>query len=31
LFHQLLISNDEKLKEGDFEIMLKNFLNPNVK
>ena len=29
LFHQLLISNNEELKENDFEIMLKNFLNPN--
>ena len=28
LFHQLLISNDEELKEDDFEIMLKNFLQP---
>ena len=32
LFHQLLISNDEELKEEDFELMLKNFLKPqNVK
>ena len=30
LFHQLLISNDEELKEDEFEIMLKNFLKPNV-
>jgi len=30
LFHQLLISNDEELKEDDFEKMLKNFLKPNV-
>jgi len=30
LFHQLLISNDEELKENEFEIMLKNFLKPNV-
>ena len=29
LFHQLLISNDEQLKEKEFEIMLKNFLKPN--
>ena len=29
LFHQLLISNDEQLKEEEFEIMLKNFLKPN--
>jgi len=29
LFHQLLISNNEELKEDDFEIMLKNFLKPN--
>ena len=28
LFHQLLISNDENLKENEFEIMLKNFLKP---
>ena len=28
LFHQLLISNDEDLKENEFEIMLKNFLKP---
>ena len=28
LFHQLLISNNEELKEDDFEIMLKNFLQP---
>ena len=27
IFHQLLISSDEKLKEKDFEIMLNNFLN----
>ena len=31
LFHQLLISNDEDLKEQDFELMLKNFLKPNAK
>tara|TARA_B100001113_G_C20976630_1_gene564200 strand:- start:265 stop:849 length:585 start_codon:yes stop_codon:yes gene_type:complete len=31
LFHQLLISNDEDLKEKDFELMLKNFLKPNAK
>ena len=31
LFHQLLISNDEELKEDDFEKMLKNFLKPNAK
>tara|TARA_Y100000590_G_scaffold331461_1_gene376618 strand:+ start:1185 stop:1775 length:591 start_codon:yes stop_codon:yes gene_type:complete len=30
LFHQLLISNDEELKEDEFEIMLKNFLKPSV-
>ena len=30
LFHQLLISNDETLKDDEFEIMLKNFLKPNV-
>ena len=29
LFHQLLISNNEELKENDFEIMLKNFLKPS--
>jgi len=28
LFHQLLISNDEDLKENEFEIILKNFLKP---
>ena len=28
LFHQLLINNDENLKDEDFELMLKNFLNP---
>ena len=28
LFHQLLINNDDKLKDEDFELMLKNFLNP---
>ena len=28
LFHQLLISNNEEMKENDFEIMLKNFLKP---
>ena len=28
LFHQLLITNEDKLKEDDFELMLKNFLNP---
>ena len=31
LFHQLLISNDEDLREQDFELMLKNFLKPNAK
>ena len=30
LFHQLLISNEEELKEDEFEQMLKNFLKPNV-
>ena len=30
LFHQLLISNEEELKEDEFELMLKNFLKPNV-
>ena len=29
LFHQLLISNDETMKEEDFEMMLRNFLKPN--
>ena len=29
LFHQLLISNNEELKEDDFEMMLKNFLKPD--
>ena len=29
LFHQLLISNDEDLKDDEFEIMLKNFLKPS--
>ena len=29
LFHQLLINNDESLNENEFELMLKNFLNPN--
>ena len=29
LFHQLLISNDETMKEDDFEMMLRNFLKPN--
>ena len=29
LFHQLLISNEQELKENDFELMLTNFLNPN--
>ena len=29
LFHQLLITNNDELKENEFEIMLKNFLNPN--
>ena len=28
LFHQLLINNDDKLKDEDFELMLWNFLNP---
>ena len=28
LFHQLLISNNDELKEEDFEKMLKNFLKP---
>ena len=28
LFHQLLITNDEELKEDEFELMLRNFLNP---
>lgn len=28
LFHQLLINNDETLQDDDFELMLKNFLNP---
>ena len=28
LFHQLLISNDEVLKDDEFEIMLRNFLKP---
>jgi SOS response regulatory protein OraA/RecX len=28
LFHQLLISNDEDLKDNEFEDMLKNFLKP---
>ena len=28
LFHQLLITNDDDLKDKDFEIMLENFLNP---
>ena len=28
LFHQLLISNSEDLKNDEFEIMLKNFLKP---
>ena len=28
LFHQLLISNNDELKEDDFELMLKNFLKP---
>jgi len=29
LFHQLVISNDEKLEENQFETMLRKFLNPN--
>ena len=28
LFHQLLISNNQVLDDGEFEIMLKNFLKP---
>tara|TARA_B100000029_G_C17503293_1_gene933488 strand:- start:60 stop:647 length:588 start_codon:yes stop_codon:yes gene_type:complete len=28
LFHQLLISNNDELKEDDFELMLRNFLKP---
>ena len=28
LFHQLLINNDDKLRDEDLELMLKNFLNP---
>ena len=28
LFHQLLISNDQVLNDGEFEVMLKNFLKP---
>ena len=28
LFHQLLITNNEELKEDEFELMLRNFLNP---
>ena len=28
LFHQLLISNEDKIKDDDFEKMLKNFLKP---
>jgi len=28
LFHQLLINNDDNLENEDFELMLKNFLNP---
>ena len=28
LFHQLLINNDDELKDEDLELMLKNFLNP---
>ena len=28
LFHQLLINNDDNLKDEDFELMLRNFLNP---
>tara|TARA_B100000029_G_scaffold401636_1_gene400818 strand:- start:85 stop:663 length:579 start_codon:yes stop_codon:yes gene_type:complete len=28
LFHQLLINNDDNLEDEDFELMLKNFLNP---
>ena len=28
LFHQLLINNDDELKDEDLELILKNFLNP---
>ena len=28
LFHQLLITNNDELKEDEFELMLRNFLNP---
>ena len=28
LFHQLLISNDDDLKDGEFETILRNFLKP---
>ena len=28
LFHQLLINNDDNLRDEDLELMLKNFLNP---
>ena len=28
LFHQLLINNEDELKDEDLELMLKNFLNP---
>ena len=28
LFHQLLINNDDELRDEDLELMLKNFLNP---
>tara|TARA_X000001036_G_scaffold198954_1_gene187189 strand:+ start:336 stop:917 length:582 start_codon:yes stop_codon:yes gene_type:complete len=30
LFHQLLISNNEELKDNEFEDMLKNFLKPKI-
>jgi len=28
LFHQLLISSDDDLKDDEFEVMLRNFLKP---
>ena len=28
LFHQLLINNNDEINNEEFEIMLKNFLNP---
>ena len=28
LFHQLLITNNDELKEDEFELMLRNFLKP---